>query len=365
VRVVTLTSLRRTWYVGAFLLLWTASIPIAEAAFRWLGDQPSLDLEGLFVSSSGSSYKLASGVDTQATWAAGRFTVHTDGLGLRCDEHRLLAVKPGDRLDVLFLGDSQGFGHGVSFVDSVAGSAAELAAREGYRFANASVGGHAALNQFALARWLAEEQRVVASNYVLLMGPLMINNTDGFTRATVGDDGRLYDRPPRAWAKIGLWAKTNLVVYGRLRDAIRNLGVGGRPQEDRQALLRLYGAGEPEEEVRRKLVRFLREVQQFAARRGAGVRVVYLPMTVEVDLEVMRRAAAVSGVNVDLDLPRRIGRAAARELGISFHDLGPVLERVHSEGDPLRLKGDFHYNPVLSRACGLSIWQDLAAVMRQ
>jgi hypothetical protein len=347
------------------LVMFVLSIPAAEGVFRGLGDRPSQDLQGLFKPFDEGSYRLAPATDAEATWAAGRFSVHTDNLGLRCDQRRQLAARAGENVDVLFLGDSQGFGHGVNFDDSLAGSVAMLAQREGYHVANASVGGHAAANQLALARWLAEERGLVASNYVLLMGPLMMHNVHSFTRATVGEDGRLYDHAQDTRMTIRQWTKTNLVIYGRLRDATRNVGIGSRPEGDPSAVLRLYGAGAAEAEVRRQVVGFLTEVQQFASRYGSTVQVVYVPLTVEVDAEAMRRRGEATGVTVDVDLPRRIGRSAASQLGIAFHDLRPVLDRLHSQGDPLRLKGDFHYNPAASRACGLSIWQHLKAYLHK
>jgi len=178
-----------------FGLVWALSWPIAEVVFRIMGDHPSDDLASLYMPFGSGSYKLRPGIDTKASWAAGTFTVHTDGLGLRCDEQRCLAVGQGERVDVLFLGDSQGFGNGVSFEESVCGVAAQLARRDGLRVANACVGGHAALNQLELARWLCETQHLSARTYVLLATPVLVRNADGFTRARVGADGRLYETP--------------------------------------------------------------------------------------------------------------------------------------------------------------------------
>ncbi len=121
-------------------LVWVLSIPVAEVVFRLLGDRPSDDLAGLV-------YGIWSGtllpwllIDTEAKWAAGKFTVHTDRLGLRCDGERRLALDRGSKVDVLFLGDSQGFGNGVSFEESICGAVAELGLHDGMRIANASVG---------------------------------------------------------------------------------------------------------------------------------------------------------------------------------------------------------------------------------
>ena len=123
------------------LAAWLTSMPVAECVFRLARQRPSEDLGGLFVPFGHGSYKLGPWVNTQTPWAPGRFSVHTDGLGLCCDADRRLTTKAGDHLDLLSLGDSQGFGHGVSFRDSIAGSAAELAPTDGMRCANACVNG--------------------------------------------------------------------------------------------------------------------------------------------------------------------------------------------------------------------------------
>lgn len=350
-------SHRHGWAV--LLLAWLVSIAAAEGVFRWLGDRPSDDLEGLFAPFGNGSYKLGSWVDTEAAWAAGRFSVHTDGLGLRCDAACRLAAKPDTRIDVLFLGDSQGFGHGVSYEESVAGTAAEVALRAGFRCANASVGGHGLMNQFELAQWLRDTQRIAVAHYVLLLTPLMIQDADNYNRATVGPDGRLYDRPPSPLVRLRLWLKTHSVVYGRIRNAALNAGLGGKLHDDASGVFELYGAGGSDEMVQRKLGGFLQRFEAFAARNAADVQLVYVPLTVEADSEALRRAAARRGLTIDCERPLRICTSAAARFGLRVHNLRPVLTQLHSGGDPLHLKGDFHYDRALSRECGLSIWNYL------
>src|ERR1043166_4953566 len=133
--------------VLVLILIWLASVPAAEIFFRVVGDRPSDDLSGLYSPFVDGSYKLGPRVETHAFWSAGKFSVYTDELGLRCDRDLRLATHPGDRPDAIILGDSQGFGNGVNFEESVAGVVANLAASEGLRLANASVGGHGTRNQ--------------------------------------------------------------------------------------------------------------------------------------------------------------------------------------------------------------------------
>jgi len=342
-----------------FLVVALMSIPAAEGVFRLIGDRPSGDLGGLFKPFGNGGYKLAPSVDTEATWAAGLFSVHTDSLGLRCDAARRLAIKSGDRLDALFLGDSQGFGHGVSFEESLAGGVAELALQNGMHFANASVGGHAIGNQLELAHWLHDQHGAHVSNYILLVTPLMVEGVGGYTRASVGGDGRLYEDSNNGWAHLRVWLKTHCVIYDRVRDAAQNAGLFGDLKDDVPSVLRLYGAGESEKSLEAKWVSFLNELAAFAKQQGAGLRIVYVPLTIETDFELIRRNARKARTEADPDLPVRIVSAAAGQVGIPFHDIRPVLQQLRIEGEPLHLKGDFHYDRKLSHACAQDIWNDL------
>src|SRR4029078_2138173 len=203
-------------YVGTCLVIWSLSALVAEGVFRGRGDQPSADLAGLYVPfGSGGNYKLRPLVDTGATWSTGYFSVHTDELGLRCDSRRRMATKAGDYVDMLFMGDSQGFGNGLSFDDTIVGTIAQRAALEGYVVRNACVGGQLPLNQLELIRDLREHQQLKVSKYVYLFTPLAISLCGGLTNATHGIDGRLYGSSLDRIAMVRTWIKTNSVVYSR------------------------------------------------------------------------------------------------------------------------------------------------------
>ena len=352
-------NLRR--HLLALFLCWSASVPVAEVVFRSIGDKPSDDLAGLYVPFGERSYKLGPAVSTEAKWAAGRFTVHTDSLGLRCDTEGRLACRPGHTIDFLFLGDSQGFGNGVRFRESVAGSAAEFARANAIRCANASVGGHKLRNQFGLARWLHDKERLRIAHYVLLLTPAMIQDPNGYAHAAVGSDGRLYDKPPTMYARARLWLKTHSVLYGRIRDAALNSGLSKKPAWNAtESVFSIYDARESIDIARDRLVRVLQQFMGFAAQNGADVSLVYVPLTVEIQSDALRQAAAQRGIALDLDRSFSICSSVATHLGLRLHDLRPVLRKVLSEGHSLRSKNDFHYNPILSEACGSSIWTYLS-----
>jgi len=342
--------------LGLGLLGGTLTTIVAEFTFRACGDQPTLDLYGLYAPFEDGMYRLAANVNTTANWSSGLLTVHTDSLGLRCDQDRRLATKPGDAIEVLLLGDSQGFGNGVSFEDSLAGSLAMSANGRGYRVANASVGGHSAATQLRLAQWLREREKVKVSHYILLVTSAMIQSGGHLSRARVGNDGRLYGESTGKVARARTWAKTNLVIYARIRDALQNSGIGGEPTKELPFVFKFYEGGLAEQNLRRSFSDYVARLKEFAAGEGAQVHLVYVPLTLEMDFGSIKNAAAVQGLTIDPNIPLLACEAVAREHDVGFHNLKPVLKAFHDDAKPLHLKGDFHYNRELSIACGNQLW---------
>ena len=276
-----------------------------------------------------------------------------------------LASYAGETVDALVVGDSQGFGNGVDFDATIAGSAAKGAHASGFKIANASVGGHVARNQFELIQWLEQEQGLKVANYILLLTPSMIVSCDGYTRAAVGEDGRLYDQPKSPKERSLIYLKSNSVAYARLRNAIRNSGIGNQPSSSAQFIYHVYGDGLDEREVQKKLKAYLKGFDEFARSNGARVWLVYVPLTVEVEFDSVLQAANAQGIVLDRDLPFRTCATVAAELGLPLLNLRPVLERVRAEAGELHLKGDYHYNAQASKACGLDLWQWLSAAVNR
>ncbi len=350
---------------GTFISVWLMCIPAAELAFRAIGDEPSPDMGGLYVPFSRNSYRMRASFDTHAFFAAGKVSVHTDEFGLRCDEQRRLSANPKDRVDVLLMGDSQGFGNGVNYEETIAGSLARIGLERGYRVANASVGGHSLANQFALVRWLVDEGGVEVSNFVVLLTPPMINSAGQWKTAVVGNDGRLYGGDFDWRTRVTLWAKTHLVVYSRIRDAIRNVGIGAAPSEP-EGVLHFYDSSQQHlESAEHALETELKKLLSFAEQRGAALHLVYVPLIVEADFSPVQSAARSRGKEVDPDIPLRISSAAARELSLPWHNLKPVLLDVHSQGHALNVKGDFHYSAELSEASGARLAGELDFVLKE
>jgi hypothetical protein len=348
----------RWWkYLLAFSAVWVASLLLAEVGFRLLGDRPSADLGGMYAPFEGGSYKLAPSVNTDASWSAGHFSVHTDGLGLRCDKDRQRSLKPGETADLILFGDSQGFGNGLNYEDTLAGAVADIAAQNQRKVGNTSVGGHGFLNQVALIEWLNREHSVRASQYVALLTPLMVMNGDGFVRAEVGTDGRLYSHALTGFGKILLWLKLNTATYGRLRDAARNSGIGVK--HDAEPFVFQVYSGSYRAQAEEKLLSSLKRMKQWAGDRESKLSIVYVPLTVEVESEALQRSAAERGIVLDLDAPFRVCSSVASKLELPVHTLRPVLEQFHRDKKPLTLRADFHYNAEVSRAGATSIWRHL------
>ncbi len=350
---------------AAFAAVFAVVTAASEGVFRLLGDKPSADLKGLYAPFGTGSYRLAENVDTDATWAAGYWSVSTDALGLRCDKGRTLTTQPQTRLDVLLLGDSQGFGHGVSFEDSLAGSAALLGLESGRRIANASVGGHGSGNQVEIARWLQEERQIRADHLVYLCTPNAVQYPGSYVKSVVGRDGKLYSRELdglQAWrAALESGAKQRTVVYGRLRDAVRNLNIGAQPVEDANPMLALYADGSVGENADAPTVGFANELKSLAERLGGRAHLVYVPLTVEFDFAGIAAEAAQSGQQVEPDAAAKKLERAAQEAGIGFFNLKPTLKQAVMDGLNLRLKGDFHYSREVSKRAGQALWTYLSA----
>ncbi len=346
-------------YLSVVLIGWTASAILAEAAFRLTGDRPTFDLKGLYEPFGSGGYKLRPNVDTEAYWASGKLAVHTDGLGLRTDEARRFGTMPGALLDVLLIGDSQGFGNGLSFEESLAGTVAMRAAGDGFTVGNASVGGHSVASQVDLVVTLLERHRVRARRYVILLTPQMIHTCDERESVVVGEDGRLYQGAISPSTQARLWIKTNLVLYARVRDAIRNRGIGVNPATDTPWIFQLYGTGAAESESEERLYGCIEGFQKLAERARGAIDLVYVPLTIEADFESIRRAAELRGLNIDREAPTRVSLAVSRRLGVPFHTLRPSLDLLHEGKEELHLVGDFHYSRALSLAASADLWQAL------
>lgn len=363
-------SISRGWPVkiAVPLVLWILSVPLADGAFRLAGDRPSRDLQGLFTAVGDSGYKLGSNLHTWAEFYTGRMDVYTDDLGMRCGSDRASRTASGDTIDVLYLGDSQGFGNLLNYEETIVGQLSKRGAGRGLRMGNASVGGSYLSNQLEIAGWLHDQRKTTIRRIVVLLTPVMVRAAGAYNRVTVGADGRLYEGQPSRLSKLVLWAKTNTVVYARVRGAFRQIvglrGALGRLLGVRGAdpvAVRLYENGPRLTERRDALIRILAETRDWARSIGATLDLVYTPLVVELDFDPVQNMAREIGASVDVDAPLRLSKLAAENLGIGFLDLRPALVSVRNAGQPLSMEADSHYTPATSAAVANLIWDSLFA----
>jgi len=359
------TSKARLGGVLIPLAVWTLSVPVADGAFRLAGDRPSRDLQGLFVAVGDSGYKLGSNVHTWADFYTGRMDVYTDDLGLRCGPDRSSRTTRGDTVDVLFLGDSQGFGNLLNFDETIVGQIQRQAAGRQLRMANAGVGGHYLRNQLELAKWMHDKEQITIRKVVILLTPIMIQTAGRYNRVAVGSDGRLYSSKPSQLSKLALWAKTRTVVYSRIRGAFRQVvglrGMVGRlvgTQRDDPVVVQLF-ATDKVNEREAALVQILEETRDWARSIGASVDLVYTPLAAELDFGSVQETARLVGATVDADTPFGLAKEAAAEVGIGFLDLRPALTTVRRARQPVTMEGDPHYGPAASAASAELIWSFL------
>jgi hypothetical protein len=354
---------------SAFLLLipvvvWAVSIAAAEGAFRLLGATPSTQLEGLYKQLPNGNYMHRPSVDADANWFGAKFTVHTDSLGFRCDRDRRYAVTPTHTVDILLVGDSQAYGQGVSFEDSVAGTFISRAASDGKLAVNVAVGGHLLQNQLELLQMLSDESALRGRHVVLVLTPYLLAWPGDSERATVGPDGRLYGSNVTRWKQFMVELKTRLVVYSKLRDAVRM--TVAPPQTDDGVLsvfIREFETGAAETRRAEAFLKWMSSFKLWTERVGADIHLVYAPLTLEFTFSELREHARRKGVEIDADAPYRVAALAADRFGLPLYDLRPTLLAIHQKGERLSLEGDPHYNPAVSIMAGTSIWTAVRGAM--
>lgn len=345
------------WRFAAIpITVWLISVPAAELGFRLSGDRPTTELEGLYEGFGSLSYKHRAHVVADADWIEGRFSVATDGYGLRCGRGQANSVLPARDFDLLLLGDSQGYGQGLDFEQTISGVLSRLAARRAMSVGNASVGGHYLENQFELLRWLYE-RGVRPRSVLILMTPYLLASSGRLNQAQVDSRGRLTNGVSSRREQFTLWLKTHTVVYARLRNSVRELiPLGGRPEAP--LLIRFYSL-DSEASYRERLFEFLTGLSRWTAERGVGLAIAYTPLAAEIDFGVIARAARERSIQTDPNMPYRTVEWVAGELGIRLFDLRPVLARARSAGQKLTLLKDPHYNAAVSEACAEAIWSSI------
>lgn len=330
------------------------SLPVADVIYRLAGARPSANLSGLFIEIGEGGYRQRSNISTSADWYSGPFTVLTDDLGLRRGRDAASATKPGDTVDLLVIGDSQGFGHCLDYEVSVVGALRGLAAPHGVKVANSSVGGHYLRNQLELARWLHEDQRVAVRRVAVMLTPYLIATPHAYNRVRVSQSGDLFESEPTFVSQLALWAKTHTTIFGRVRNAVNNVR-GIKP--DNSALLGFFATDSRHEQHAQGLREVVAEMVAWTDSIDAKLILVYTPLAVELDFAGVAQVAAGADVPVDKDAPFRLAEAVAEEYGLPLIDLRPALSQRLAAGKPLTCRGDPHYDAETSVESANLIWE--------
>jgi len=341
-------SISKTKLILIPLAVWVASFGAAEVVFRLLGHSPTNELAGLY-EQFGETYKHRPNVRTDANWVGGRFSVITDSEGLRCGEKDASrpSTSPGD---LLIIGDSQTYGQGLSYEDTLVGQLA-AAAGPGFTMRNLAVGGHYLEDQFKLAHWLYDRgMRPKAA--IIFLTPYLAASASRENHARVGTDGRLYSSNESWYIGITRWLKMNTVSYGLVRNSLKNFIVAA----DETPLAVSFFSVSKEQDEQARLTKSLAGFQKWANERNIPVFVVYTPLAIEVDFGSVSKAAELAHVQVDQDMPFRATRNASAALNLDFYDLRPALKSRFEQHLPLSLYKDPHYNADTSRSSADDVW---------
>ena len=343
------------YLVMAVLAVWTLSIPFAEIIFRLLGERTTTDLVGLYQSfGKNGGYKLSPNVRADADTLVGRFSVLTNDLGLRCGKQDLRRSSVVGNLDILVLGDSQAYGEGLDYEDTIVGQLASLASQRRLIVNNAAVGGHYLENQFELARWL-DDQGVRPKHILVLLTPYLIATAGHYNHVFVGSDGVLYDKESTSRHHLTRWLKRRTVIYARVRNAVNSLRPP--PKADlTPSLVKFYSRAE-QTRYQEQLLQFLARLSCWCAERQITIMLVYTPGVVEFNFGPVVQAGRSIGIDVDRDVPYRAAHSAAAMLQIPIQDPRPVIECESLDNHPLALRDEAHYSAPVSTRVARNIWE--------
>jgi hypothetical protein len=299
-------------------------------------------------------------VNADADWFGAKFSVYTDRFGFRCDDSRRFAVEKEETIDLLIVGDSQAYGQGLNFDQSLAGALILQAAGDGVRAANMATGGHYLQNQLELLRWLTEHENLRVKHYLILITPYLLMSPHDRICADVGSDGRLYQGESSFWKQALVQIKTHFVLYSKVRNALRATILP--PQTDPRAtntFLSEFESGAAEAQRGEAFLAFMTSFKKWAREHDADAYLVYTPLTLEFEFESLRKAAKERGVTIDSGSPSRIAESVATTVAVPFYDLRSVLKAIYSTGQGMTLRGDPHYNSTVSVAAATKAWEAL------
>jgi hypothetical protein len=305
-------------------------------------------MEGFYTPLGDSGFRHKPNAHAFHNWYSGPFEVNTDPTGFRVGKDSLAAI-PKD-VDILVIGDSQAFGQGVDFEQSLIGQFQSRAAKAGLTVANAAVGGHFLRNQAELCQWLARDQGVRPRLILVALTPRLLGNADAYSSVYV-HDGALFDHRPSRGVLIRKWLSAHSAVYIVARNAMRRASA----EQDRAGgMLEFYRTQLEHDAALDAISRRIRDIRDSFAPTRPNLAFCYLPLAAEHRIDEL---AASAGISADAAVPRRITARLAAEAQAPFIDLAPVIAQLQGAKEPITLDGDAHYNARTSEAVGRALWE--------
>jgi hypothetical protein len=326
------------------LVVWLVSVVAAEYCYRLLGVHVVENMEGFYEPFGQRSYRHRPRANVFMNWFSGSFSVHTDLLGFRV---AALSDTAQDihNPEVLVIGDSQAFGQGVEFEDTVIGAFAREARTLGITVANAAVAGHFLRNQVELVRCLVAERALRPRLIIVCLTPRALAAPAAYAHAFVRD-GALFDQPPGLLQLGRKWLSTHSAAYVVVRNAVRARGSDNSMAD----LLGLYQDAQREERIR-GLSDVLADLMQVLDPIQGRVVLAYLPLAAEFRVDELARKRPRSQSGAAAREPYGVADAVSRAYRIPLIDLTPPLRLALEGGERLTLRGDQHYNQAVSRSC--------------
>lgn len=346
---------RRLLYTSITLSIWILSVFVCEAMYRIYGVSLTKSMEGFYDNFGNNGFKHRSNAAVTMNWYSGVFHVYTDNLGFRVRDK---SGQDGERLpkvDILVLGDSQAFGQGLDYGDTVIGSFAEKAATADLQVSNAAIGGHFLSNQVELSRWLIEKKGIRPKIILMCVSPRMLAFPETYSEAHVRN-GVLFDRKPSTVQLVRKWLASNSTVYIVARNAYRSIK---GDTETSATVLNLYLSGNIQKQRKEAFVNQVTELRRLFWQNSPVFVICYLPLEVEERVEMLAEQMGAGWETVRGRAPAETSEAIAATLGAVSIDLSKIMAQVRQEGEPITLRGDPHYGKNLSHKCGESIWNSL------
>ena len=349
---------------GLRLLVGMATIIICllvlDLGLRAIGRSPSNVTNGFFIQ-NGDSYRLKKNLQKTINWPAFSYVAYTNEFGAR---DRIRGEKKlEDRKYVVFLGDSATFGNGVDYEDSFVGVFDRLSDSIGIEVVNLAVGGHHFPDQVDVLHEFMDSVTQKPLAVFICVNPNFILTFDRRTNHIVVKNGYLFPKSNWLLPYFKVMVGNTSAAYCFFRDSIRTTLTKNvsASQEKLSSYMQLYCYNNPKVmnvTGGSKFYNFLDTLVQYCRSIEAEPIFVYLPLTVDFQLDKLVSDSVNDLKDCDLGLYTQIIRNYSGERSCPYIDLTEVLQRRYESGNSLRFELDGHYNIVTNHVVGQHIYNE-------